>query len=134
MMDVLSIEEARLFPRLSSYVWKFNPDLHTLITPKVGSSLWIPNTVDCSILESAGLVTHSATGLNINLSKENRFTIMLGTTQVVLDAQNDATLPMGDYLLTEAVQEIWRLTEPKVDTVYLARLVAEWGKAPTSWS
>ena len=128
VMDVLSTEEARLFSRLSSYVWTFNPDLHTLITPIVGSSLWIPNTVEWSMLEAAGLVTHSATGLNINLSKGDRFTIMLGTTQVVLDAQNDAILPMGDYLLTEAGQEIWRLTEPRVDPVYLARLLAEWKK------
>lgn len=127
-IDVLSAEEARLFTRLSPYVWKFDSDMPALVAPRTGSSLWVPNTVEWGSLEAAGLVTHSPAGLFIDLDGGDVYRITFGGTVVVLRASGAARLPIGEYLLTESGRQIWSLTDRDVPDGYLEEILGEWRK------
>ena len=126
VMDVLSTEEARLFSRLAGYVWTGFGRPASAITPKQGSKLWAPNTIERSTLQASGLLVASDLTWSVQIKQGFRFLISQGQTSVALVANDNFSFRFGDCLLTEAGEQLWTLTSPAPDPGYYSELQEEW--------
>ena len=128
VMDVLSTAEALLFLQLAKYVWTWNDETPFIIPPTDKSSLWKPNPGEWSMLIEAGLVTRPMMTMSVELKNGGIYRIALGTVVASLEPRENTNLKVGYHLLSEAGQQIWRLTEPEANSLYLDELVNEWSE------
>ena len=128
VMDVLSTAEALLFVQLAKYVWTWKDETPFIIPPTDKSSLWKPSPSDWSILLEAGLVTRPTMTLILELKNDRIYRMALGAVVASLEPRENTNIQIGFYLLSEAGQQIWRLTEPEANSLYLDELVTEWSE------
>ena len=126
VMDVLSGEEAELFTRVASYVWRIGANEQVVITPPEGSSLWIPSLNDTLTLQETGLASVSDIGLVRSLHIGQRFPMKYREMEFVLEAKKEERLRESTLALTQAGQKIFALTTPKEVPGYVAEIIAEW--------
>ena len=133
MMDVLSPNEAQLFTNLSRYVWTeyateivAPSQLRLVILPRDNSSLWRPSVNEGLQLQAAGLVARQAIGYRTPVADGDTCKFGIGDTVVTLAITQEAAIRRGPIMLTEAGEQICRLTNPGVDQLYFQELLEEW--------
>lgn len=135
IMDVLSPNEAQLFSKLAPYVWEdqsatgSNPaQRRLLIMPRDASSLWQPNVNEGLTLQSAGLASRQAIGFGTPVEVGHRYRMRLANHVVALTGTKQGRIRRGPLILTEAGEEISRLTDVDVIQQYLDELLEEWSE------
>ena len=126
-MDVLSPDEARLFSRLCSYVWKGTSRPHPIMLPPAGSSLWTLDVRDSLTLQNAGLITRQPQGYAWNVEANDLIVLNLGQTRVAISITKSGHFPVGTAILTEAGEQIWELVDVEYDPAYVDAMLAYWG-------
>ena len=133
MMDVLSPNEAQLFTNLSRYVWTeyateivAPSQLRLVILPRDNSSLWRPSVNEGLQLQASGLVARQAIGYRTPVADGDTCKFGIGDTVVTLAITQEAAIRRGPIMLTEAGEQICRLTNPGVDQLYFQELLEEW--------
>ena len=138
VMDTLSTKEARLFTKLSDYIWKSR--IPVLILPRDTSGFWKPDFDEATLLESAGLAKFDSIGeFTWGTTDED---VARGLLRLPMIFGNDAyyvqnpeskpiKLPCGKLFLTDIGRAVYTLTTPNHQQSYRDEILTHWRQTYT---